>query len=268
SLPSNITSNCIPSCDSTKVALQHQFRNYAQSFEERVVKIQTTSGYGTGFIIGDHLIATAAHVVYSRIDHTGIVSPQSSRFVVSNIIAHKFDSNHNKTTTNLTVNSIHIPDKFVNPLVRSTTDPEQDDVVKYDYALICVQQSLQSVMGYDKYEFGLFLDGVPTISNNGTTSALDVEITGFPGLSGFPDNLVSSAGKLDNYSLNHYAAIMQCNAGASGSPCYIHHSTYSNTSPQTVFGILTGGVNSYHGGTIATRPFLQFYFNNPYTVAS
>lgn len=122
--------------------------------ETAVVKLTKTDGnlIGTGTIIDDHIIATAAHCVYDCGEHA---------FRDLNI---KIVGSGYTEIASYSPSYIHIPKEY------TIGDPKYAD----DYALIYVEQDLSQ---YGKFELGYALDMFVT-ERSGLFS---VKVSGFPG---------------------------------------------------------------------------------------
>ncbi|MDE5558773.1 MAG: serine protease [Ruminococcus sp.] len=108
-----------------------------------VVKIIKSDPYnGSGFVVSDHVIATAAHCVSSK--------------KISEILL--FDNN-GKQVMSATPVEYHIPSNYLGPAA-----------LTYDYALISVKEDLSA---YACFDLGVTLDSFP---DTGST----ISVTGFP----------------------------------------------------------------------------------------
>lgn len=114
-------------------------------------KILTNTGFGSGFVVDNHTIATAAHVVYDTEIHA------STR--IDDVLL--FDSEGNKVS--VTPVEYHVPKLYQNHTEYST---------EYDYALITVKEDLKD---YVSYNLGMATDRA--VSNQ-----LNVVTVGFPGV--------------------------------------------------------------------------------------
>ena len=234
-------------------------------YETAVVKITKTDGnlIGTGTIIDDHIIATAAHCVY---DHeTGQFNDINVRIVNTGYTE----------IASYTPSYVHIPKQYITS--KSFVD---------DYALIYVNTNLSQ---YGKFEVGLALDWFVT----DTTGICSVKVSGFPAeLSPqFDDNLplneqyisqvcrYVSEGIIrgeDNVYDNTTIAIpniMNYNTntlrGDSGGPAYIEETYNLNGteySCKTMIGIHVGGLHyepfDYGWSRRITADQLYFYRSN------
>lgn len=211
-----------------------------------VVKIVTRGGIGTGFVVDDHTIATAAHVLYN-----GNAVP------VSHIYFFKQDGSIDMDITNPSY--CHIPSIY-------TSDVK--DAVVHDYALITVEQDLSE---YANFNLGAPLDNF--ISRGST-----VLTTGFPGkvndktVNTVTDhNMYTSAGSTVD---NVYDASIEisynndASGGNSGGPVYTS-TLFNGKFYYTVVGIhaksaVSGDLpNSANRAVRMTTDLIHFYKNNP-----
>lgn len=201
-----------------------------------VVKIVTRGGIGTGFVVDDHTIATAAHVLYN-----GNAVP------VSHIYFFKQDGSIDMDITNPSY--CHIPSTYTSNSYG-------------DYALITVEQDLSE---YANFNLGAPLDNF--IRNEST-----VLTTGFP--QKVNDKTVNtvdkhymytSAGSAVNKVIDESVQISYNNdtsGGNSGGPVYTS-TLFNGKFYYTVVGIHTTGAGSYNIATRMTTDLLHFYKNNP-----
>ncbi len=204
----------------------------------------------TGFIVGDHQIATAAHCVYS-ID-TG--------YFADEIIQTYDRSGAPVVGETLTVAEIHIPQNFYN----NTNDSN------YDYALITVVEDLS-----DHVQFDIGNCYNMTVAEAGT---IPIHVTGRPESTG--DNLETP--NTNNFLYTNFGYVYEgtdtnymdalyytvdTSGGQSGSPAYtITRERYNNEDfyTYTVLSIYIGGNTNRASGPRMTKYHQQFYNNNPY----
>ena len=211
-------------------------------------------GIGTGFIVDDHVIATAAHCVSNW---------QANTFT-SGLHIDICLNNANQVLATVMPSSIHVPSNYFT---------YSDEKIRscYDYALIYVEADLS--------EYGIFNIGVPM--DEFLDGHADVTGTGFPGTTnGNVENSNMTRYKSDGYIQffeNDYApsrvlrfsASCCSSAGDSGGPLYTTTLSYDGEAYITVIGIVTGGLNNgnvYKGtsGVRMTTDLLHFYLNNSY----
>lgn len=199
---------------------------------------------GTGFIIDEHTIATAAHCVYSWNSHYFL-----------DITIDIVDTDNSVIDT-LSPTYLHIPYQFTT--LTNIYSPT------YDYALITVEEDLSD---YGMFHLAVAQDSY--ISNLGS-----VVVSGFPQESAYPPGYSGSdyglrfkaVGNLMNYinSFNiHYDADMS--NGDSGGPVYVEEGKYiSGTlySYKSVIGINVSQNTSYNCGVRITDDILRFYYEN------
>lgn len=206
-----------------------------------VVKLITDKGLGSGFVVSDHVIATAAHCVDNQ--------------KISEILL--FDNNGN-VTLHATPVDYHIPYEYIRA---------NDET--YDYALITVKEDLSSYACFDL--------GVPLKSFANKKTA--VTVTGFSADKKASDGnytntstmhmMYSANGivnKIDDSDLMFYTA--DTAGGNSGGPVYITES-YDGRTYYTVVAIHAyrphdDGIDHSAGnhGTCITTDLIHFYTAN------
>ncbi len=219
--------------------------------ETAVVKITDSQGYliGTGTIIDNHIIATAAHNLYDAEEGYSDIAIQ--------VIGEQ-----NQVLTTITPSYIHLPKMY--------TIGDGSNI--YDYALIYVDGNLSQ---YGMFEIGLALDSFVT----DTTGEYSVKVSGFPGNMSEDARYVSEGSiygtnNILNGSANpnimcHYAITYN---GDSGGPVYIDE-TYEingvNYSCKTMVGIHLDGyykydwaIDKYAVARRITADQLRFYCAN------
>lgn len=220
--------------------------------------VEGGSGYGTGFIVDDHVIATAAHCVYSK-GTSSFVSP---------IVVNIKNADSTKVLNTVTAKEVHVLSDYI----RLT---DSNEYSKYDYALIYVGEDVKLS------NYGMFTLGVP--SDEFMTSGSRVVASGFPGKVDGKDNsglrynaagdivsiqdyeqyLLDITGKhyvLRNHQIQYTAYVSE---GDSGGPVYIKQ-TFDDVDYYTAIGITTSGVAPNFYGTRMTTNLLHFYYNNDY----
>ena len=226
--------------------------------DSSVVFIDTDSGNGTGVIISNHVIATAAHVIYDY---------ENSSFE-DFYIRIKDDLGNNLYS--YSPHYAHIPSSF-------TTGSNEDD-----YALIYVDSDLSS---YSYKSLGVSLNQY--VNNQGS-----IIVSGFPLTDGYPPNAPSpfyfnlpgirfkSEGNLHILDTNgngigvYFSGSKQLKYsadaydGMSGGPVYVNESVtaYGQTTTfHPVIGIHNGGtdgINPFNRGVRIDEVTLMFYYYN------
>ena len=209
-----------------------------------VVKIITSTGaFGSGFVVGDHVIATAAHCVYDY----------GKAEKITKILL--FDKN-GKVTLEATPVESHVPYYYA-----------KQGLETYDYALISVKEDLSDYACFDL--------GVPLDSFNNSNSV--VTVTGFPGKWGKPgeevtvntdtQHMMYSGNGLvcgGNDSLMYYTT--DTSGGNSGGPVYITESIPGHNTYYTVVAIHAYRPHNDHNqgnhGTCMTTDLIHFYSAN------
>lgn len=213
---------------------------------------------GTGFVVGDHTIATVAHGCY---DSNGWVNNLYVQFPSSSNVSNGFAPGYvDFSSTKYYVKEAHISKAFYD----SCNDNEAYYFrVPYDYALITVSESLSN-----RYHFDL---GIPydIYSSNSPFYDYDIHITGYP------NDLANSNNSQGCYLYTGVGQILPLNItdrlcydtdimpGESGAPIYVKEkvSTVSSAYP-TVIGIQAAQTTSYNSGSFFTPIHLKFFMNN------
>lgn len=220
------------------------------SFNKGICKITFTdkatneSSYGTGFVVDEHTIATAAHCLYSK---SASDSRKSSSIVLDKIV---FVDNRNHVELQITSSDIkaaHIPFIY-------TTGSGAD------YALITVNTDLS-----DRAVFNL---GYPMDSMS--TSDISVTCTGFPGEKNDINShyMMAGRGNVEMMSDELLYHSVDTSSGQSGSPLYVTTS-YGGNTYYTVIGMQVmkpiddGSAPFLNRATRMTTNVLHFYKNNP-----
>ncbi len=223
---------------------------YLSRGSENVGIVRLSTG-GTGFIVGDHQIATAAHCVYG------------SNGWVTEMSMNTYNENGKISNNTLTAVEAHIPSDY-------TTKTS----AKYDYALITVKEDLSDYVHFDLADTYNLKD---TYYSN-----IPIYLTGCPqAITDSSENvnkdLYSGEGHIINKSLANNASLNNSNyihydidtiGGQSGSPVYTvtmnvidNKPTYSYTAIAIHHG---GSTDAYNVGARVTKYVLQFYRNNPF----
>ena len=189
------------------------------------------AGYlGTGFVVDDHTIATAAHCVVQS-EYTGKA--------ISSI---KLFNSNGTVALSATPLQIHVPKDYF------TSSAEND------YALITVYQDISNYVCFD---LGVALD---------QTVPVTVTATGFPQYvnntyvnDGTNHNMYSGTGSITSISTNQIFYNADTSSGNSGCPIYVTEASNGNLK-YTVIAIHRGGSNA---GTRINGKILRFYYHNP-----
>lgn len=218
--------------------------------DTEVSVVQLASVGGTGFIVDNHIIATAAHCVYNR----------SSVAFVSDMRVDIYNENCTSILKTVYPKEAHIPMKY-----KSTGNEI------YDYALLYVEEDLS--------EYGVFSLGVPMDSF--MTSGATVTVSGFPqSTASDPGANCTKRYKADGQIVDMDDSIDKKNhriqyttfasGGDSGGPVYTTQ-TFNGHTYNTVIGINTTATYydkectipaTYRFGTRVTSTLLAFYYNN------
>ena len=215
-----------------------------------VVKLMTNGNFlGTGFVIDDHIIATAAHCTYNR----------GSDLVVDIDEILLFDSETEDVELTLLsdeISEVHIPQIY--------TTCVDSDQFKYDYALIYVEENLHDYVMFDlgttldnftDFEHELFITGFPSKVKNQTANTYDDHI------------MYTGSGEVTYIYDETFKTNADSSGGNSGGPAYIV-TEYNDQKYYTVIGIVvseqTGSNPTYNRCNRITTDQLHFFKNNPY----
>ena len=199
---------------------------------------------GTGFIVDDHIIATAAHCVYSQ---------KYDRF--ENFKISIIDKNNNVIKT-ISPKYAHINKDF------TKYEDYKGNSSNYDYVMIYVNEDLSA---YGKFNLGVALDSYADKKGS-------VIVSGFP--QEYPDgykdadwgirfkasgNIVSK----NSYMLDYNA---DTSYGDSGGPVYIEEGIVVNGKLESYKTAIAINVchSSYNSGVRMTAETLKLYGDNPY----
>ena len=222
------------------------------------------SNNATGFVVGDHMIATAAHNCVKTTNTGSRIwrANMTVRFPVAGKIV--------PSSPTYSVTQCHIDQSFYNYHFNSNLQ-YSDDIIPHDYALLIVDADLSN-----RYHFSL---GIPyDIYNYSNFASYNLYITGFPSSPEYvnypSEKLYTAYGQLhtnnaDSNSILKYTT--DADGGNSGSPIYVAecYTTGNNaytSDPFTVIGIHDAGAPSeppyYNSGCYITPMMLKFYYNN------
>lgn len=222
-----------------------------------VVKISDSSGMiASGFLITEHIVATAAHAVYSN--------NQFATNVTVNIYNEQGEAIPQNLLKSASASKIHIPEKYV-----TETGDYKDN---YDYALIYVTEDLTDV---DNYVIKPFYLGVATnefmdTNNNLTTSGFriaDSAVKRYYGTGSVRNiyNVFNNNIGCNDFNLRMYSEGFSI-GGKSGGAVY-RDTVFSSQAVRSVLGIVTGSTNPSSGGDTwsdrITPTLLRFYISNP-----
>ena len=223
--------------------------NYIKDNENlNVVKLITSSGDSTGFIISPHVVATCAHSIYDNnsfdenIQISIIDDKDALSSLGSEIKCKSFKAKY-----------AHIPKLY--------TDPKNPNIELYDYALLYFDDNLELALNeFDSniWQIGYVTDEYIKDSNTIYTS----------GFVGYENPLFTlryyNSGNLNKNYINPYRleAYAKIRKGNSGGPFYYKN----NTNVKSAIGICTHRDNAYNPtkmlGCRMTPTLARFYYNN------
>ncbi len=212
-----------------------RYRDYDQ---KGVVTISVAGGSGSGFVIGEHIIATAGHLAYS---------PEYGARGVSSISF--YDETGQNCFTIKDAKEVHVPAEYVDRMSAGTDDPYNDQEAKlYDYALIYVEEDLSEYMCFN---LGFMLDDFSG----------EITVTGYQGDKGEIESCVGNVTSVETLRCQYDA---DTSKGVSGGPVYVKTTSYDGTVSYTVVAINVSQSDSSNQGTRMTTTLLQFYQSNAY----
>jgi V8-like Glu-specific endopeptidase len=188
---------------------------------------------GTGFIIGEHTILTAAHCVCNRSEQVGN----------SGMKIYLYDNgSYNNASVTATPVQIHVPGKYI----------DTEGYGEYDYAIITVKEDLSDYMSFNL--------GVA----RSTAVGDEIKVTGNGwGGTGVNTDLIGvmSTGVGDILTVSDYYVTYTADTigGDSGAPLY-----YTKDGVNTVIGIHNSGGTGFNSAIRITTDILQFAYNNSY----
>lgn len=222
----------------------------------------------TGFIVGDHQIATAAHCVYGpctqeKDEYHFYSSPTTSKNEI-----YLYDKDGNKTGEKLTPVEVHVPLSYIEKCPEAYDIKNTHHVVYCDYALITVEEDLSE---YTHFSLGLIKDPYSS-----AFSDANIYVSGLPLKVNLNENtdwkIAKGCGKMYTGFKLYPNDVLYCTTditdGDSGAPIYtITKYKAGNTEyyDYTAIGILSGGSDA-GGFNFGVRmiPLIQrFYNSNP-----
>ena len=204
----------------------------------------------TGFIVGDHEIATNAHAVYYSEKDTW----KEIEYIDT------YDNSGSITNVRLTPIEAHFPSNFHIHKKKSNGDYKYNG--NYDYALITVKENLSKHIHFDL--------GVSYNLSQSNFANIPIYVTGCPqstntGAGNGSNHLFTGEGRIldridNSYKLSYNA---DTTPGNSGSPVYTITQNYKDgmySYTYTAIAVHNAGSNE---GPRMTKYLLQFYRNNP-----
>lgn len=232
-----------------------------------------TSKGATGFVVGDHLIATAAHTCVTKTDTANVWEdnldvrfPFYGQIVSSSPVAHAVEVHIDKYFRDYHFNSSLDPD---NPT------PYTENEAIHDYALITVSEDLS-----DRYHFPLGI--AYNAYNSDDFATYELYISGFPASDvNFPSKtLYTACDHLYIPDIPLSTSVLRYTtdavSGNSGSPVYVFEdytaggNTTNYLTPVVAIHVAQNHIVQdnidyyYNYGAFITPIMLKFYYNNNY----
>lgn len=207
-------------------------------------------GYGTGFVIDDHTIATAAHCVSNyEVDYT-----TTSDYAVDKIIFLSKTGEVELTIEPASIDTIHVPYNYFE-------NGEQWNLQSYyDYALIKVDVDLSD---YAEFNLGYPME---SLKNMNTT----IHCTGFPtyvngklvNTRSTKNEIYDGIGRVADVDPHYVYHGIYASEGNSGGPVYLE-TEYDGKVYYSVIGIQNIVTPTLNKATRMDTELLNFYKNNP-----
>ncbi len=221
---------------------------YVDYTKKGIVKLQYTKGVntyiGTGFIVGDNLLLTAAHCTFNTI----------SNIPSKNMTYTTFNQDGSENSTH-NVLSYHLPLDYIN---------SSESYSECDYALLVVNEDLSD---YDIYDLGASRDILKNITGSTVYKTTyehgcyltNIYVTGYRTSS---SNMVTGKGYLTSPSITNGCLFYDTDTlgGESGGPVYLE----TNDNQMIVIGIHNKGPDNtgYNQGKRIGSDILCFVYNN------
>ncbi len=254
-----LEANPYPTSNSTREVIDGVDERENSTYVKGVVEVVNNWFTGTGFVVDDHVIATAAHCVW---DGTADASSTSKNVLYVECVNIR-DQDGVILKGNIDVIDVHVPRKYIN-----TSDEYVDDANPYDYALLTVAEDLSAYVNLD---LGVMREEIKE-------SNVPITITGFPyEVNDVRTNkeMYTASGTIESYqygldSMRLFCHNVDTSDGNSGGPVYTV-TEYKGKKYYTVIGIhVFGKVDKeteepiYNAAIRITTDLLHFYKNNPY----
>lgn len=225
---------------------------------------------GTGFVVSEHVIATAAHVVYdSSIDKILLFKGNSEDYITLKPVEYHLSKKFTE--------EYPISNEFGNP---NKTDAEREARC-HDYALITVEEDLSDYMCFN---LGVATDSVIENKEAITVTGFPADVRGNKVNNNTKNNMYSATGVfvdmyehlndctnsicyIDYYRYLQNKDLIFCydtyaSSGDSGGPVYMTESYNGNVYNTVVAIHVGGGCGDYRMGVRITTDLLHFYNNN------
>ena len=215
------------------------------------VQITTSDGLGSGFIVGDHIVATAAHVI------SGGTSNNIS--IANNIKVKVYDATES-SYVEYNVDSVHVPQDY---FTTSSVD------YNYDYALLHIDSQYDNDDNKTFEQYNAWNIGYMTskfIADNGIVVASGFTVPANSPSGSTIHRYYSSGSIYDDSDTTdlRFHANAGSNGGDSGGPVY-YNSDYNSEIIKSVVGNVTGGglgADYKVWGCRMIPTIARFYLNN------
>lgn len=236
--------------------------DYQDNENTNVVELAIHNGdrvyTGSGFVISDHIIATAAHCVFNGNNNDFVDG------VTVNIYNEQAEAEPENLIASFEAESYHVPSQYITLLGK-----ENGHMDNYDYALIYVGTDSQ---GKDLIDYtSAWNFAIPSLEFSEAQ-------TGYLTVSGYTehDNLAryystgtvkdfsNDLGEIHNIPNLRIASNAEAYGGKSGGVMY-YTSTFNTTTYKSAAAVAPGGDENYNSWGVSFNPtLLRFYKQNPY----
>ncbi len=193
-----------------------------------------SSWMGTGFIVGDHVIATAAHCVYIEDRY------ENTHHFAENLQVQMYNENGTLSGVSYTVSEIHVPKVHID---------QATYVVDNDYALLYVEEDLSN--------YTQFALGVPYNINTDAFEDIPLYVTGVQS-----NVLYTGAGNASSATSRVITYDCDTAGGQSGSPVYTAVRYTVGTNEYIVYTAIAIHCAGYNTGSLVDSNVLAFYRGN------
>ena len=254
----------------SRTMIDEQMRNsfYPETLQCIVAIGDSNRNFGTGFIIGDHTIATASHCVCEVFSNTEFRFFDDLKVRIYPANLNNYATIDNALAT-FDVKITHVPEEHITEFENCTYYYNNklyyyDIFAAYDYALIEVSNNLSA---YGKMQLGSMtkelVSTTPTVTMSGFTDPWYVEGSGI-----YNNKRYRTSGTIQNLSgipTSYFKVIGGISSGQSGGPVYY---TPNGGTEKIVLGINSMS-NDIESVLVRITPTLRrFYYGNNYLVTN